>query len=78
MGSPEKTGPAGEQTVVLPISTSGQDADANDQPDGGGNGDLERTTSAVTLRNLESTWKGWICVLGSFLFLVPSFGEFIS
>lgn len=70
MGSPDETA-SNARHVVLPVSGPGADSQ---QPDDGENRDLERSTSTVTLSSLESTWKGWVCVMGSFLFLVPSFG----
>ncbi|KAI5457632.1 major facilitator superfamily domain-containing protein [Mariannaea sp. PMI_226] len=75
MGIPEETGQVAQEQVVRPTSRSGCDSDADQQrEESGRNGDLERIASTATLRNLESNWRGWISVLGSFLFLVPSFG----
>ncbi|KAK7397641.1 hypothetical protein QQX98_012996 [Neonectria punicea] len=61
---------AGEERVATPVSVSGSAADTDAEA---GQHAPERPFES-TPRDIESTWSAWLCVLGSFMFLVPSFG----
>ncbi|KAH8679140.1 major facilitator superfamily domain-containing protein [Ilyonectria robusta] len=50
---------------------SGSQPDADSEA--GQQHDPEQPLESIPL-DIESTWSAWLCVLGSFMFLVPSFG----
>ncbi|KPM38504.1 hypothetical protein AK830_g8071 [Neonectria ditissima] len=60
----------GDDRVAAPVSVSGSDADSDAEA---GQHAPEQPPES-TPRDIESTWSAWLCVLGSFMFLVPSFG----
>ncbi|KAF7543968.1 hypothetical protein G7Z17_g10314 [Cylindrodendrum hubeiense] len=63
----------GEERVATPVPMSASDADAEADVEAGQQQDPEQPLES-TPRDIESTWGAWLCVLGSFMFLVPSFG----
>ncbi|KAK7426129.1 hypothetical protein QQZ08_007439 [Neonectria magnoliae] len=70
MDSPIELRRTGEERVATPVSVSGSDADIDAEA---GQHAPEQPFES-TPRDIESTWGAWLCVLGSFMFLVPSFG----
>ncbi|KAL6399192.1 hypothetical protein AUP68_17736 [Ilyonectria robusta] len=69
---PHSARPSGEERVPTPVQMSGSQPDADSEA--GQQHDPEQPLESIPL-DIESTWSAWLCVLGSFMFLVPSFGE---